>query len=88
LNLLVGGDTLWASGYEAYDRLSPAFRTFLEGLTAEHDGNFFHNVAKEKGIPIQSPRGSPDNVGTDLRAVQYVPPSLQLPFIDGVFSAL
>ncbi|OKP06971.1 Alpha-ketoglutarate-dependent taurine dioxygenase [Penicillium subrubescens] len=28
-----GGDTLWASGYEVYDRLSPAFAIFLEAVT-------------------------------------------------------
>ncbi|KAI7887283.1 uncharacterized protein EV154DRAFT_520809 [Mucor mucedo] len=33
-----GGDTLWSSGYSAYDRLSPAFREFLEGLEAVHTG--------------------------------------------------
>jgi alpha-ketoglutarate-dependent taurine dioxygenase len=31
-----GGDTLWASGYEAYDRLSSAWQTLAEGLTATH----------------------------------------------------
>ncbi|KAM9893462.1 hypothetical protein OXX79_009328 [Metschnikowia pulcherrima] len=30
----VGGDTLWASGYAAYDKLSPAFQGFLDGITA------------------------------------------------------
>ncbi|THU75602.1 taurine catabolism dioxygenase, partial [Dendrothele bispora CBS 962.96] len=39
-----GGDTLSSSGYEAYDRLSPAFKKFLEGLTAMHDGNIFIQV--------------------------------------------
>jgi hypothetical protein len=63
----------WASGYEAYDRLSPAFQKFLEGLTAEHDGNFFHDVARQLGLGIQEHRGSPLNVGTDLRSEQYVP---------------
>ena len=29
------------SGYEAYDRLSPAFKRFLEGLTAVHNADFF-----------------------------------------------
>jgi len=29
-----GGDTLWASGYELYDRLSPPFQNFFETLTA------------------------------------------------------
>ena len=32
----VGGDTLWASGYEAYDRLSPTWQKFVDGLTATH----------------------------------------------------
>jgi len=32
----VGGDTLWASGYEAFDRLSPTWQRFAEGLTATH----------------------------------------------------
>ncbi|GEQ68692.1 hypothetical protein JCM33374_g2360 [Metschnikowia sp. JCM 33374] len=30
----VGGDTLWASGYAAYDKLSRAFQEFLDGKTA------------------------------------------------------
>ncbi|THH01348.1 hypothetical protein EW026_g1356 [Hermanssonia centrifuga] len=68
----VGGDTLWASGYEAYDRLSPALQRFLEGLTAEHDGNFFHNTAKKLNVPIQQNRGHLDNSGEDLRAVHPV----------------
>ncbi|KAI0090751.1 taurine catabolism dioxygenase [Irpex rosettiformis] len=68
----VGGDTLWASGYEAYDRLSPALRRFLEGLTAEHDGNFFHSTAKQLGVPIQTERGNPANNSEDLRAVHPV----------------
>lgn len=28
----VGGDTLWASGYAAYDKLTPAFQHLLDGL--------------------------------------------------------
>jgi len=28
----VGGDTLWASGYSAYDKLSPKFRQIIDGL--------------------------------------------------------
>ncbi|KAG6951902.1 hypothetical protein JG687_00013326 [Phytophthora cactorum] len=34
----VGGDTLWASAYEAYDRLTPPMREFISGLTAIHTG--------------------------------------------------
>ena len=29
---------------EAYDRLSPAFQRFLEGLTAVHNADFFNEV--------------------------------------------
>ncbi|KAI0143721.1 alpha-ketoglutarate-dependent sulfonate dioxygenase [Xylariaceae sp. FL1272] len=30
----VGGDTLWASGYAAYEKLSPAFRQIIDGRKA------------------------------------------------------
>ena len=33
-----GGDTLFASMYAAYDALSDRMKTYLEGLTAMHDG--------------------------------------------------
>jgi taurine dioxygenase len=33
-----GGDTLFASMYAAYDRLSPPIKALIEGLTATHDG--------------------------------------------------
>jgi taurine dioxygenase len=35
----VGGDTIFASQTAAYDALTPAFKTFLEGLTATHSGD-------------------------------------------------
>ncbi|KDQ07035.1 hypothetical protein BOTBODRAFT_120633 [Botryobasidium botryosum FD-172 SS1] len=68
----IGGDTLWASGYEAYDRLSPAYRRFLEGLTAVHNADFFNEYAQQAGIKIQTTRGAPENVGEDLTAVHPV----------------
>ncbi|GMF78459.1 unnamed protein product [Aspergillus oryzae] len=30
----IGGDTLWASGYAAYEKLSPEFRKIIDGRTA------------------------------------------------------
>ena len=35
----VGGDTLFANMYAAYDALSAPMKTYLAGLTAVHDGN-------------------------------------------------
>ncbi|MBA4207933.1 MAG: taurine dioxygenase [Parvibaculum sp.] len=34
----VGGDTMFASMYAAYDALSPGMKTYLDGLQAVHDG--------------------------------------------------
>jgi alpha-ketoglutarate-dependent taurine dioxygenase len=68
-----GGDTLWGSAYEAYDRISPKLAEFLETLTATHDANFFHDEARRLGIPIKAAgRGHPMNQGEDLRAVHPV----------------
>ena len=33
-----GGDTVFSSMYAAYEALSPRLKTYLEGLTATHDG--------------------------------------------------
>jgi taurine dioxygenase len=35
----IGGDTLFSSMYAAYEALSPRMKTYLEGMTAEHDGD-------------------------------------------------
>ena len=68
-----GGDTLWASGYEIYDRLSPAMQQFLEGLTATHDAKFFLDEAERLGNPIRKGiRGNPLNFGEALTAVHPV----------------
>ena len=34
----IGGDTIFASQYAAYDALSDRLKTYLDGLTATHDG--------------------------------------------------
>lgn len=68
-----GGDTLWASGYEIYDRLSPAMQVFLEGLTATHDATFFHDESRRLGNPLRKGiRGHPLNQGEALTAVHPV----------------
>ncbi|OWT36195.1 taurine dioxygenase [Cryptococcus neoformans] len=68
----VGGDTLWASAYEAYDRLSPAYKTFLEGLTATHIGQNFIDIARKTNATFREHRGAPENVGQHLSAVHPV----------------
>jgi alpha-ketoglutarate-dependent taurine dioxygenase len=62
-------DTLWASGYEVYDRLSEPYQKFLEGLTATYAQPRFNEVAKNNNFTIHlGPRGAPENVGEELRA--------------------
>ena len=66
-----GGDTLWASGYEAYDRLSPEFQKLAEGLTATHHQPNFVKVKQTFGEElIDESRGSPENHGLDFQAEQ------------------
>jgi taurine dioxygenase len=48
----VGGDTLFASQYAAYEALSPRLKTYLEGLTAFHDGGPSYRATNAKiGVP-------------------------------------
>lgn len=68
-----GGDTLWASGYEIYDRLSPSMAAFLETLTATHDATFFHDESARLGNPLRTTaRGHPLNIGSSLTAVHPI----------------
>ncbi|KAF2252218.1 putative TfdA family taurine dioxygenase [Trematosphaeria pertusa] len=68
-----GGDTLWASGYELYDRLSKPYQKFFESLTATYAQPGFGEAAKANGFELYSkPRGAPENVGTDLKATHPV----------------
>jgi len=68
-----GGDTLWASGYEIYDRISQPYQRFLEGLTTTFHQPGFLDAAKRGGFEIyEKPRGAPENVGKELKAVHPV----------------
>lgn len=66
-----GGDTLWASGYEAYDRLSPTIQKLADSLTATHYQPNFVKVKEAFGEDlIDDYRGSPENTGLDFQAEQ------------------
>ena len=62
-------DTLWASGYELFDRISRPIQQFLETLTA----TFAELRQRDASDPrLQVPRGAPENVGTNLRPTHPV----------------
>ncbi|KAL3422788.1 alpha-ketoglutarate-dependent sulfonate dioxygenase 4 [Phlyctema vagabunda] len=68
-----GGDTLWASGYEVYDRISTPVQKFLETLTATYAQPKFNEAADKNGFKIYTePRGAPENVGEVLEAIHPV----------------
>ncbi|KAJ5689017.1 TfdA family taurine catabolism dioxygenase TauD [Penicillium macrosclerotiorum] len=68
-----GGDTLWASSYEVYDKLSIPYQKFFESLTATYSQEALNQVAASKGTTIfQGPRGSPSNTGSALSSVHPV----------------
>jgi alpha-ketoglutarate-dependent taurine dioxygenase len=69
----IGVDTLWASGYEIYDRISEPYQKFLETLTATFEQPGFQKVAEAAGFKLyDKPRGAAENVGTELKAVHPV----------------
>ncbi|KAJ2915813.1 hypothetical protein MD484_g4616, partial [Candolleomyces efflorescens] len=49
----VGGDTLFASQVEAYNRLSPEFQKRLEGLKALHSAVYQADYAKNRGSVVR-----------------------------------
>ncbi|CAH0022146.1 unnamed protein product, partial [Clonostachys rhizophaga] len=67
-----GGDTLWASGYEAYDRLSPPMRCLMDGLKTFHDSADLAEIAATNGTELTTDRGAPENTGLDFQATHPV----------------
>ncbi|GJC87769.1 alpha-ketoglutarate-dependent taurine dioxygenase [Colletotrichum liriopes] len=68
-----GGDTLWASGYEVYDRISKPLQRFLDTLTATYAQPGFNAAAEKNGFKLfTDARGAPENVGELLEAVHPV----------------
>ena len=61
----VGGDTVFASMYAAYDALSARMKTYLAGLTAMHDGEPFYRGRYED-------RGADDTGKAYPRAIHPV----------------
>ena len=45
-----GGDTLFASMYAAYEALSDRMKTYLDGLTARHDGEHYRGQYANYGV--------------------------------------
>lgn len=68
-----GGDTLWASGYDLYDRFSKPYQTLFDSLTATYAGDGIALAVKEgRATLYDKPRGSPLNVGAELVAIHPV----------------
>ena len=65
-----GGDTLFASMYAAYDALSDRMKTYLDGLTAVHDGELvYRGLYANVGVADKPsyPRASGDGEKGTLR---------------------
>ena len=73
LTKVISTDTLWASGYEIYDRISEPYQKFLESLTVTFEQPGFGKVAEKSGFKLyDKPRGAPENVGSELKAIHPV----------------
>ena len=64
-------DTLWASGYELYDRISTPYQKFLESLTATYAQPLYASTATDFSL-YTGIRGSSFNAGSSLTAIHPV----------------
>ncbi|KAK3052914.1 hypothetical protein LTR09_005978 [Extremus antarcticus] len=67
-----GGDTLWCSGYEIYDKMSPSWRSYMETLTATCAQPVFKSACEAGNYEVMSPRGSPLNKDLEFAPVHPV----------------
>ncbi|PYH96175.1 putative alpha-ketoglutarate-dependent sulfonate dioxygenase [Aspergillus ellipticus CBS 707.79] len=82
-----GGDTLWGSAYEVYDKLTTPYQKFFESLTATYSQEALNKVAEARGTTIYTgPRGSPANSGTSLSSVHPVVRTHPITGWKGVFA--
>ena len=70
-----GGDTMWASLYELYDRFSTPWQKFLESLTVTHGSPGLRNLAQKtaeegKAEVYKGARGAPENTSTEFMGSQ------------------
>lgn len=81
-----GGDTLFVSGVEAYNRLSPEFQKRLHGLKAVHSGFEQQAASQAKGSicrrePVTSEHPIVRTHPTTGEKAIYVNPQCKLPFL-------
>lgn len=68
-----GGDTLWASGYELYNRLSKPHQNFVDALTVTCRADCIQMAVERGGKQVEKgERGSPLNKGSTFTAVHPV----------------
>ncbi|KAF2107802.1 putative alpha-ketoglutarate-dependent sulfonate dioxygenase [Lophiotrema nucula] len=63
-----GGDTLWASGYELYDRLTRPYQKFFETLQWEQQVPSLQKACQTMKPIYDGERGAPENVGLEFKA--------------------
>ena len=60
----VGGDTIWASGYSAYEKLSPDFRKMIDGKYAVYRSA---HPYLDAGDPTAGPKYIEKNIDIQVR---------------------